>query len=406
MRTSTAAILTLVAEASAVYQGFNYASTNGDGSARTTSDFTEYFTTAQNLVGTSGFASARLYTMIQGGSTADPIEAIEAAIATNTTLLLGLWTSGALSGFQNELTALKSAISTYGSKLAAITAGISVGSEDLYRNSPTGIAASAGVGIGPDLLVSYISQVKSAISGTALSSAKIGHVDTWTAWANTSNSAVTDACDFLGFDAYPYFQNTMTNDIGVAKSLFEDAIAQVNAVSGGKEIWVTETGWPTSGSTQNLAVASTANAATYWQTVGCALFGKVNTWWYILSDTGASPSFGIVSDPSSTTPLYSLSCNSTAAAATINMSGSSATTSSSSSSATGSSSSGSGSGSSGTYSNSTVTSSTKTATATTSTSATSSSTATTSSTATSGGITNAVSAATALLAVMAAMFSL
>ena len=50
----------------AAYKGFNYASTNGDGSARTQSDFESYFKTAKSLVGTSGFTSARLYTMIVG----------------------------------------------------------------------------------------------------------------------------------------------------------------------------------------------------------------------------------------------------------------------------------------------------------------------------------------------------
>ena len=42
-----------------VYKGFNY----GSGA-----DFQNEFNTAKNLVGTSGFASARLYTMIQPGT--------------------------------------------------------------------------------------------------------------------------------------------------------------------------------------------------------------------------------------------------------------------------------------------------------------------------------------------------
>jgi hypothetical protein len=66
MRSSAASVLAFAASAQAVYQGFNYGSTNGDGSARTASDFETYFTTAKNLVGTSGFTSARLYTMIVG----------------------------------------------------------------------------------------------------------------------------------------------------------------------------------------------------------------------------------------------------------------------------------------------------------------------------------------------------
>lgn len=101
---------------------------------------------------------------------------------------------------------MKSAIATYGSELGDLVAGISVGSEDLYRISPTGIANGENPGASPDTIVSYISQVRDALAGTPLSGVPVGHVDTWTAWVNGSNNAVTDACDFVGVDAYPYFQ--------------------------------------------------------------------------------------------------------------------------------------------------------------------------------------------------------
>lgn len=81
-----------------------------------------------------------------------------------------------------------------------------MGSEDLYRTSPTGIANGENPGASPDTIVSYIRQVRDAISGTPLSGVPIGHVDTWTAWVNASNDAVIDAVDFVGVDAYPYFE--------------------------------------------------------------------------------------------------------------------------------------------------------------------------------------------------------
>ena len=190
-------------------------------------------------------------------------------------------------------------------------AGISVGSEDLYRVSPTGIAGKAGVGAGPDEVANYISEVKKAIQGTSLSAAPVGHVDTWTAWVNSSNQAVIDASDFIGMDAYPYFQNTMANGIANGKSLFQSALSDTQAAVGGKPVWITETGWPVSGPTENQAVPSTQNAKTYWDEVGCPLFGKVNTWWYTVQDaapTTPSPSFGLVA-AAKTSPLYDLSCS-------------------------------------------------------------------------------------------------
>ena len=78
------ALATSIASVSAVYQGFNYGSTFTDGSVLVESDFENEFTTAQNLVGISGFTSARLYTTIQGGTTNASTEAIPAAITTKT----------------------------------------------------------------------------------------------------------------------------------------------------------------------------------------------------------------------------------------------------------------------------------------------------------------------------------
>ncbi|PKX89167.1 GPI-anchored beta-1,3-endoglucanase EglC [Aspergillus novofumigatus IBT 16806] len=320
--TQLVALALALATSEAAHQGFNYGNTKSDGSAKSQSDFQSEFSTAKNLVGTSGFTSARLYTMIQGGTANTPIAAIPAAVAEETSLLLGLWASGG--NFANEIAALKTAIADYGDDLANLVVGISVGSEDLYRNSVDGVKANAGLGANPDEIVSYINQVRSTIAGTKLSGAPIGHVDTWTAWVNGSNSAVIDACDWLGFDGYPYFQNTMANSISDAKALFDEAVAKTEAVAKGKEVWITETGWPVSGKTENLAVANLANAKTYWDEVGCPLFGKTNTWWYILQDANPvtpNPSFGIVGSTLSTTPLFDLSCSASSSAAASSTAG-------------------------------------------------------------------------------------
>ena len=135
--------------------------------------------------------------------------------------------------------------------------------------------------------------------------------DTWTAWVNGSNNAVISACDFLGMDAYPYFQNTMQNDISNGKQLFFDAFDATKAASMGKAVWITESGWPVSGPTQNQGVPSLKNAQTYWDQVACQVLGSVNTWWYALEDAGPStpsPSFGVVGATLSSTPLYNLTC--------------------------------------------------------------------------------------------------
>ena len=300
-----------VAFTSAVYQGFNYGATFTDNSPVVQSDFQNLFTTAQNLVGTSGFTSARLFTMIQGGTTKTPIEAILAAIETKTSLLLGLWASAGQADFNNEVAALTTAISQYGTSFTSLIAGIAVGSEDLYRNSPIGIQKNAGVGANPADIINYIGQVRSAIANTAASGALVGHVDTYTVWINSSNDAVINACDFIGMDSYPYFEDTVANSINSGYDIFFQTLNVTNTAAKGKPVWITETGWPVSGLTDNLAAASIQNAQTYWDSVGCAIFGKINTWWYTLQDsypTTPTPSFGIVGSQLSTSPLFNLTC--------------------------------------------------------------------------------------------------
>ncbi|KAI0436332.1 glycoside hydrolase family 17 protein [Xylaria telfairii] len=309
----TASLLTALASAaSAAKLGFNYGSTFTTGAAKMQSDFEAEFTTAANLKGTKGWTSARLYTMVQGGTASDPISAIPAAISTKTSLLLGLWASAGDAVFANEITALKAAIRKYGDDLAGIVDGISIGSEDLYRNSPQGIAAGSNPGVNPDVLVKYIKQVKDAISGTPLQGAPLGHVDTWTGWDNSSSSVVVDQLDWIGMDAYPYFQNSMPNAIGLSMALFQDALGKTRAAARGKSVWITETGHPVSGKTSGDSVASVQNAEEFWKTVGCSMFGKINVWWYTLQDSAPAtpnPSFGIIGSELTTTPLFDLSCD-------------------------------------------------------------------------------------------------
>ncbi|ORY00095.1 glycoside hydrolase superfamily, partial [Clohesyomyces aquaticus] len=192
-----------IGAAEAQLRGFNYGAFFLNQQAKQQVDFEYEFKKAQALPGTTGWTSARLYTMIQHGTTNTPITAIPAAINTKTKLLLGLWASAGQANINNEIAALKSAISQYGTAFTSLVVGISVGSEDLYRITPTGIANKAGPGAQPSELINYISQVRAAIKGTGLSAAPVGHVDTWTAYVNGSNANVISNLDFLGVDAYP-----------------------------------------------------------------------------------------------------------------------------------------------------------------------------------------------------------
>jgi glucan endo-1,3-beta-D-glucosidase len=284
--------LTLTTAASAQLQGFNYGATNADGSCRSYSDFLRYFNDAKSLPGTSpsGFQAARLYTSIQcGGSAAtSPIEAFRAAIDTDTRILVGLWASAGRVSYENELLALLQASRDLGPAFADRVVGISVGSEDLYRSSAQGVANNAGVGATAAEIEGYIGWLRDWVRGTPLEGKPVGHVDTWTAWVLPENKGVIDSVNFLGHNSFPYFEDTRPNSIEMAADNFRSALAATENVAAGKEVWVTETGWPRLGPQSRDAVASAENAQRYWKEVGCQLFGARNTFWYTLKDANAA----------------------------------------------------------------------------------------------------------------------
>jgi glucan endo-1,3-beta-D-glucosidase len=246
--------------------------------------------------------------LVQWGTASDVIQAIPAAISTQTTLLLGLWVSGGDQAIVNELAALEAAISQYGTDFTDLVVGISVGSEDLYRDANNEVGTSA------QTLLDCISRVRSTIAGTALEGTPVGHVDTYDSFLNATNTAVIEAIDWLGFDGYPYWELTKPNSIGDASTRFYDGLNKTLALAGDKPVYVTETGWPVTGDTQNLAVASADNARTYWQDIACTLISSgVNLWWYTLQESQygtADPDFGIypAGDLGTAEPYYELSC--------------------------------------------------------------------------------------------------
>jgi glucan endo-1,3-beta-D-glucosidase len=314
MRFATLLAVAAAAVGSAIAQdtvilGFNAGATDDTNKPKTQADFEKEFKTAKSLQGAPGnFTTIRLYSNIQAGTDNTPIAAFPAAIATNTKLLLGIWASGT-TNVDNELNALQAAIKQYGTKLTDLVIGISVGSEDLYRVSEPGIRNKSGVGNSAEMIVKFIKDTRSKLAGTALAKIKVTHVDTWTAWVNTSNKAVIDNVDFLAVNAFPFYESEKDNQISNAGSLLSSAISATEGVAQGKDVWITETGWAYSGPAFGAAQATVDNAGKYWKEVGCALFGKKNVFWYTLRD--ANPENKVkfaISDNLSTKPRYDLSC--------------------------------------------------------------------------------------------------
>ncbi|KAF2875254.1 glycoside hydrolase superfamily [Massariosphaeria phaeospora] len=267
-------------------------------------DFVRQFKLAQSLDTPVPFNSARLFTSVQQGTTNEPIAAFDAAVETNTSVLLGFWISPTTQNdalLQNELTALDKAFKKHGQSLGDLVIGLSVGSEDVYRfeekKEPGGVAA--------DTVVENLALVRKTIAESSyaqfMKDKPIGHVDT------TKHAAVKGA-HFIGMNAYPYWNK---DPIDEARKSFSGSLDSLKSRVGSTEIWLTELGWPFSGPTLGTAAANPESMQRYWKEVGCSFFGKVNTFWFQLekdTNSGEEQDWGLLDSASQKPRIKDLSC--------------------------------------------------------------------------------------------------
>lgn len=131
--------------------------------------------------------------------------------------------------------------------IAAANAGLVniaiVGSEAILRNDVT-VAQ----------LIAYMNQVRQAVPA----SVKVTTADVYgTFLANPSLMAASDVV-FANF--YPYWEGTA---IGNAACSLQQEYQQLQTAAGAKQVWISETGWPSAGDAQGAAVPSETNAALY-----------------------------------------------------------------------------------------------------------------------------------------------
>lgn len=286
----------LIQPALAWHRGYNFKSNTADGSGcKSASDWQHDFTSVKGLP--NGINTARLF---NASACNTLIRAVPQAIAAGLQVLVGLDDSDDV--FSAEKGALIDSIEEHGWSWLV---GVSVGSESLYRGE-----------ISPQSLASKIRDVRGMLEGLdgypGESGVEIGHVDTTNMWFDEGNAPVVRACDFIGLDVYPYFDDGADNHIDNAGTLFDQAIAQakqsVAAAGSNASVWVTETGWPVSGSQKGNAVPGVSNAASYFQQVACPSFGAMNTFWFTWQDWYATPSFAVVDAQGS--QYFSQTCSS------------------------------------------------------------------------------------------------
>ncbi|XP_014552094.1 glycoside hydrolase family 17 protein [Bipolaris victoriae FI3] len=281
-------LLIFAQAASNIYTGFNYgAFWSVEANVKKKADFLDGFNLAKNLTTDIPFDSARLFTCKTAGTVDEPTEAFDAAVESNTNLLLGFWITPARSGdspdenIKNEMAALEKGFKKHGQALSDLIIGLSVGSEDIYR------AEEAGeLGLTAEVVGQTIVKVKESIAASSfaqyMKDKPIGHVD-------TAKHCVVDTSDS-----------------------FQYSLGEVKQRAGNKPVWIAEMGWPSTDTEQHgAAVAGIDELQKFWTEVGCVVFGKYTTFWYELlkdSTPDQKADWGLIDTLSRKPRIKDLSC--------------------------------------------------------------------------------------------------
>ena len=121
------------------------------------------------------------------------------------------------------------------------------------------VTDTSGPILTPKKLIEYIRYVRNGISDDSIPVTTSDSVDVLMA-----NPSVRRACNLLMPNCYPFWGGASIDN--AAKS-FIQSITALMGVSGGKQVLVSETGWPTGGGKYGNAVTGEAEAAAYYEAV-------------------------------------------------------------------------------------------------------------------------------------------
>ncbi|MDP3234526.1 MAG: glycosyl hydrolase family 17 protein [Myxococcales bacterium] len=140
-------------------------------------------------------------------------------------------------------------------------------------------------------LLSAIAHVKAAVPGV-----KVGYVDAY--YLFCEHPKLVEACDVLLINCYPFWEEC---SLEYSIAYMKEMVARVERVAGGKQIIISETGWPSDGTPVGAAIPSERNALLYalntfaWtDSVGLELFyfSAFDEAWKAGPEGGCGPHWG------------------------------------------------------------------------------------------------------------------
>ncbi|QLG47284.1 MFS transporter [Costertonia aggregata] len=189
--------------------------------------------------------------------------------------MVGAWISNKTVQNKSEINSLIKLIKDGHVDIAA------VGNEVLYREE-----------LNEETIIDYIEQVKKEAGYIP-----VGYVDAYYEFANRPK--LTDACDVVLANCYPFWEGA---DIKMAGFHLQEMYHRTVAAAKGKNVIITETGWPSIGQKVNKADPTTDNVKEYFvkshlwakkEGVSLFYFSSFDESWKIHSEGWAGTSWGL-----------------------------------------------------------------------------------------------------------------
>lgn len=172
------------------------------------------------------------------GTDCDQVNLVyRAAKAAGTKMFLGIWD---LDQVENEARMIIDGVNSDWDMVHTV----SVGNELVNSGQAT-----------PDQVVQAVNQARHVLRGAGYKGPVVA-VDTFIATEN--NPQLCHASDYCAMNAHPFFDSTVSAD-GAGRWLANTVQRVKGSLAGSKNVVVTETGWPTAGEANGMAVPSLAN---------------------------------------------------------------------------------------------------------------------------------------------------
>lgn len=250
-------------------KGITYSPYADDGTCKSSS------TIATEVAALSGFSIIRLY-----GVDCDQVSAVLAAKASGQKIFAGIY----------YVDAIASGISTLAAAVAAEGSWSDIHSVSIGNELVNGGAATTSQ------VESYVSTGRSALTAAGFTGPVVS-VDTFIAVIN--NPALCDYSDYIAVNAHAFFDGGVTAE-NAGKWVLEQIQRVSTACGSSKSVLITESGWPSQGESNSVAVPSVANQAAAIASIKSAcgddtiLFTAYNDLWKSPGSYNAEQYWGIL----------------------------------------------------------------------------------------------------------------